>query len=230
MLLVAHERVGIGEAELRGDEIGIHLQGSLKVGERFFETSCHAQQFPVGILRIGLLRKQDDVAIHGREGLGKLPVAGIDVGKVVKRRGIILVDGEGLLKEALRLVVPVFSHQPIAREIEQVLVAGIHLKHIVHGSDATEELAFLHFGNPGNHQLFAGRELRREFLGFGASRTDFLGIAAIEGDPSPGDGEVGIFFDGGAPIFIAALQIKILVILHSLPVKLAGFGGRGCNW
>ncbi len=230
LLLIAHERVGIAETELRGYEVGINLERGAIVRERAFEVPCHAQQFSVGILRIGLFGKHDDVAVHGREGLGELPVAGLDVGKIVQRGGKVLVDGERLLHHALRLIVAIFAHQPVAREIEQVLVAGIHLEHVVHGGDAAEEVAFLHFGNPGNHQLLARRKLGREFLGFGASLTHFLGSAAVEGYPCPGDGEVGIFFDSRAPFLVAALKIKILVVGHSLFVKLTSFGGRGGYW
>ena len=52
------------------------------------------------------------------------------------------------------------------------------------------------------------------------------GIAAVEGDPGPGDGEIGIFLHGRAPVVVAALEIEILVVGHSLFVELAGFGGR----
>ena len=178
-------------------------------------------------MRIWLFREQDDIAIHGRKGLGKFPIASLNVGKIIEGGGKVLIDGEGFLKEALRLIVAVFSHQPIAREVEQVLVARIHLKHVIHGGDSAQEVAFFHLGNPGNHQLLASRCFRREFLGFGAGLTHFLGIAAVEGDPSPGDGEVGIFFDSRAPFLVAALQIKILVVGHSLFVKLTGFGRGG---
>ena len=34
-----------------------------------------------------------------------------------------------------------------------------------------------------------------------------------------------IFLDGGAPVFVAALKIKILVVLHALLIKLAPLGG-----
>ena len=157
----------------------------------------------------------------------KLPVAGLDVSQIVQRGGKILIDGESLLKEALRLVVAVFSHQPIAREVKQVLVVGIHLEHVVHGRDAAEKIAFLHFGDPGNHELLAGRHLGREFPGLGASRAHFLRIAAVEGDPGPCNGKIGIFLHSRAPLFVAPLQIKILVVDHALFIELARLGGAG---
>ena len=108
-----------------------------------------------------------------------------------------------------------------------MLVVGIHLEHVVHGGDAAEEVAFLHLDDPGDHQLFAGSGLGRQFLGLGARRADFLRIAAVKRDPGPGDGEIGIFFDGCAPVFVAALEIEILVVFHAFDVEFAGFGGRG---
>ena len=71
-----------------------------------------------------------------------------------------------------------------------------------------------------------GVSLGREFLGLGASGGDFFGIAAVEGDPGPSDGEIRIFFHGCAPIVVAALEVEILVVLHSLPVKLTRLGEK----
>ena len=158
-----------------------------------------------------------------------MPVASVYVREIVERRRVVLIDGEGLLEKTLRLIVAVFSHQPVTGQIEQTLVAGKHLKHVVHGGNSAQEVAFLDFGNPGNHQLFARRQLGREFLCLCACRAYFLGIGAVKRDPSPGEREAGIFFHRGAPVLIAALQIKILVVGHSLFVKLAGCGRRGCD-
>ena len=108
-----------------------------------------------------------------------------------------------------------------------MLVAGIHLQHVVHGGNAAEEVAFLHLRDPGNHQLLAGSELGSERFGLLASRADFLRIAAVESDPGPGDGEIRIFFHGCAPVVVAALKIEILVVVHALLIKLARLGGRG---
>ena len=127
------------------------------------------------------------------------------------------------------MIVAVLSHEPVAGEIVQMLVAGIHGEHVVHRRNATEEVSFLDFYNPGNHQLFAGSGLGSKIFGLGASSADFLRIAAVERDPGPSDSEIGIFFHRGAPIVVAAFEIEILVIFHALDVELAGFGGRSCD-
>ena len=225
LVLIAHESVGVAESELRGHESGIDSESRAIVSERALEVPGHAQQFSVRILRIGFLWQHRDVAVHRRECLRKLAVAGLDISQIVQCGGKILIDGEGLLKEALRLIVAVLSHQPIACEVEQVLVVGIHLEHVVHSGDAAEEITVLHFGNPGNHQLLTGRRLGRERFGFGASIAHFLGIAAVKGDPSPGKGEAGIFLDRGAPVFIATLEVKILVVGNAFFKKLPGLRG-----
>ena len=124
LLLIAHESVRVAETELRGHEVGIKLERGAIVQERALEVARHAEQFSVGILRVGLFGKQRDVTVHRGEGLGELPVARVDISEIVERRGIVLVDGESLLKEALRLVVAVFSHQPVAREIKQDACRG----------------------------------------------------------------------------------------------------------
>ena len=159
LLLIAHERVGVAEPELRSHEVRIDLERGAIVLQRALEVSRHAQQFTVRILRIRLLGQQRDVAIHRRKRLVELAVASLDVSQIVQRRGKILVDRQRLLQQALRLIVAVLSHQPVAREIEQVLVLGIHLQHVVHGRDAAEEVAVLHLGNPGDHQLLARSRL-----------------------------------------------------------------------
>ena len=218
------------QTELRGYEIRINLERGPIMRERPLEVPCHAQQFAVGILRIRLFGQHGNVAIHGRECLVKLAIAGLDVSQIVQRGREILVNGQRLLKEALRLVVAVLSHQPVAREIEQMLVVGIHLQHVVHGRNAAQEVAFLHLGDPCNHQLLAGHQLGRDGLGLGASRADFVRIAAVKGDPRPRDREIGVFLHRRAPLFVAPLEIEVLVILHALFIELASLGGTGCNW
>src|SRR5579872_55055 len=56
LLLIAHERIRVAEAELRRDEIGIDLKRGTIVLKRTLKVSGHAEEFSVGILRIGLLR------------------------------------------------------------------------------------------------------------------------------------------------------------------------------
>ena len=136
--------------------------------------------------------------------------------------------GQRFLHETLGLIVAILTHQPVAGEVEQMLVLGIHFQHVVHGGNAADEVAFLHFHDPSDHQLFSpGVTLGARALAFSRAAPDFLGIAAIEGDPCPGHGEIGICLYGGAPVVVAALQIKILVILHALLVKRASLRRRG---
>ena len=129
------------------------LQRSLKV-------SRHAQQFAVRVVRIRFRGQKSDIAIHGRKGLGKFAVAGVHVSQIVQRGWKILVDGQRFLEQSLRLIVAVFRHQPVGREIKQVLVLGIHLEQVIHGGDAADEIAFLHLDDPSDHQLLAGSQLR----------------------------------------------------------------------
>jgi hypothetical protein len=75
--------------------------------------------------------------------------------------------------------------------------------------------------------LLAGRELGRKRLSLGASIADFLGIAAVKGDPGPGDSEIGIFFYRFAPVLIAAFQIEILVVGNAFFIQITRLGRRG---
>ena len=225
LLLIAHQSVSVTQAELRGYEVRINLEGRAIVCQGAFKIPRHAQQFSVRILRIGFFREQGHVTIHDGKRIDKLPVAGLHIRKIVERGRKVFVDGEGLFKKALRLIVAVFAHQPVAREIEQVLVVRIHLQHVVHGGNTAEEVAFLNLSNPGNHQLLARRKLARKGFGFGARHAHFLGIAAVEGNPCPGHRKIGIFFDGRAPFLVAAVQIKVFVVGHSLLVELPRFSG-----
>ena len=89
------------------------------------------------------------------------------------------------------------------------------------------KVTFLHLGNPGNHQLLSRGQLGREGLGFFAGSAHFFGIAAVEGNPGPGHGQVWIGLHRGAPVVIAALQVEIFVILHALFVERACLDRRG---
>ena len=179
-------------------------------------------------MRIGLLGKDHDITVHGREGFRKLAGARVHVGRIVERGGIILVESKRALEELERLLVAVLSHQPIAREINQVLILREHGQHVIHGRDAGDVVAFLHVRDPLDHQLFAGRDLREKRFGLRACRTDFSRIPAVEGDPCPGYSDTGIFLHGRAPVLVAALEVQVLVVFHALLVKLATLcGGSG---
>ena len=104
-----------------------------------------------------------------------------------------------------------------------MFVAGIHLQHVVHGGNAADEVAFLHLGDPGNHQLFPWSCFGSEFPRLLAGGADLFRITAVERDPSPSDSQCRIFFYCCAPVFVAALQIEILVILHAFEEELASF-------
>ncbi len=52
------------------------------------------------------------------------------------------------------------------------------------------------------------------------------GLPLLKAIQAQATASVGIFFHGRAPIFVAALEIEILVVGHTLIPQLAGFGGR----
>ena len=117
--LISHQRVGIGDSDLRRRKFRVDLQRHAIVDQRFVEVPGHAQQFAVGIVRIRLLGQHGHVAIHHRERFRKLPVARIDISRIIDRRGIVLVDRQRAIQKLQSLIVPVLSHQPVTSEIEQ---------------------------------------------------------------------------------------------------------------
>ena len=106
LLLIAHQRVGIGETELRADKIRIDLERGAIMRERSLKVPRHAQKLAIRILRVGFVGEQCNIAIHSRKGLGKFSFVGIDICQIVQCGRKILVDGERLFEQALRLVSP----------------------------------------------------------------------------------------------------------------------------
>src|SRR5215469_17079060 len=78
LFLISHERVRVTKSELGRDEVWIDLQRGAIVIPRALKLSSHALELPVGILRVRLLRKQGDIAIHGGKRLVGYAVEGID--------------------------------------------------------------------------------------------------------------------------------------------------------
>ena len=159
LIFIAHQGVSVAEAKLGAYKIGVHLQRRLVVLERAVELPCHALELAVRVLRIGFIREQDEIAIHRGKRLIELTVARFHVGQIIDCGRKVLVNGQRLEHKVFGLIVSVFSHEPVAREIEQMLVAGIHFEHVVHGADPANEVALLYLGDPGDHQLLAWRGL-----------------------------------------------------------------------
>src|SRR5579863_9065016 len=90
LLLVTHQGVGVSEADLRSNEVRVNFQRGAVMLQRSLKVSSHAQEFAVGVLWVRFFGKQYHVTIHSRKSLVELPVAGVDIGEIVQRRGKIL--------------------------------------------------------------------------------------------------------------------------------------------
>ena len=53
--LLAHQRIGVGNADLRAMEVRIDPQRQAVMLQRFIVAACHAQDFGIGILGIRLM-------------------------------------------------------------------------------------------------------------------------------------------------------------------------------
>lgn len=88
-LVLSIEEIEIrGDANVRGDEVVILLEGKPVRGNRFFESPCPHQQFGVGIVRIQIIRDQFDVGLEG--GFRPLPY----LQQIVERTPAVVLGAE----------------------------------------------------------------------------------------------------------------------------------------
>ena len=197
--------------------------------ERALEISGHAQNFGVGVLRIGLAGQGDDVSIHERRSEFHSSAEAVAVGQVVERRVIIGILFQDIFKN-FRAVIEILLHgtEPFGVDVREPLVIGIAGHEIVHGCDSGDKFAVLGAIHPADEEALVRGDAEHVIAGEAALVAAFFRVGGEVRECSVAQSEVRVLFHSLTHEINAVFNVeKIFAVHHAQVVIFLCLGGRG---
>ena len=153
--LLAHKRVGVGNAYLRFDETRINFQRRVILIECVVKSAGHAQDFCVCVMRVRFIGQQRCITLHGCKCFVEHTLPRIAIRRFIQGRREFRIHFHGAFEYGDGALHLLLIFDPYARQPQQMLVARILLQHCVHRLNRRDHVPFTGFRNPVNHQLLA---------------------------------------------------------------------------
>ena len=193
----------------------VDLQRLVIVLQRSRIVFQHAHDFPVGILRIGLIGQGRDVLVHQRRSEARLTAVCVAIRQIVHRREISRIAFQQAHQNRFAMFIGcLIGAEPFRGHVGQALVVRIFREQVVHCGNGGHQIAVLGAVHPPDQQLLIGSRVGDKFHGQRTFPLFLFRIGREVTQRGVAQGKLRIGLHGFAKEFKAFVHEEPVLALH----------------